>query len=312
MAGFAFSRLWRGLVCRFWDPVVRYDLDGRTIRLPLSHSLPLFRRVYPQYATNLTRLVSACGRKYPDLRVIDVGANGGDSAVLIKNGWDCPILCVEGDSRFHALLQANVAALKGVELANVFVGKSRQGEQLVYAETTPGSGQLVKSAEKQTGSEPAAKHEGPAPSVPTLKTLDEIVADHPAFRDAKLVKIDTDGYDLRIVMDDLEFFRRARAAIFLEYDPNLFAAQGVAGPEAFEALRQAGYQTAIAWDNIGDYLVSAELSDRRLLADLDAYYRGRSSNRYADVCVLHGCDADLAAAVREGEIEFFSRFRSRG
>jgi hypothetical protein len=145
-----------------------------------------------------------------------------------------------------------------------------------------------------------------------LKTLDEIVADYSAFRDVRLVKIDTDGCDLRIIMDDLEFFRRTRAAIFLEYDPNLFTAQGVAGPEMFEALRQAGYQTAVFWDNTGDYLAAADLSDRRLIADLDAYYRGRETNRYADVCVFHTCDGDLASAVREGEIEFFTRFRSQG
>lgn len=297
MAGFAFSRLWRGLVCRFWDPVVRCDLDGSSIRLPLSHSLPLFRRVYPQYATNLTRLVAACGRKYPDLRVIDVGANVGDSAVLIKNGWDCPILCVEGDSLFHALLQANVAALKGVELAKVFVGKSRQGEQLVYAETAPGSGQLVAAS-------------GGAVGGAALKTLDEIVADHPNFRDARLVKIDTDGFDLRIIMDDLEFFRRTRSAVFFEYDPNLSRDQGVTCQAVLEALRQAGYQTAIFWDNIGDYLASADLSDRRLVEDLDAHYQGRASSRYADICVFHDCDADLAAAVREGELQFFRNFRS--
>src|SRR5216684_3183193 len=39
-----------------FDPLVRYNLDGLELRLPLSHNLPLYRRSFPLYSSNVGRI----------------------------------------------------------------------------------------------------------------------------------------------------------------------------------------------------------------------------------------------------------------
>ncbi|MFW6155129.1 MAG: FkbM family methyltransferase [Planctomycetota bacterium] len=265
------------------------------LRLPLSHGLPVFRSVFPQYGENLYRTAAALRQKYPEATAIDVGANVGDSVAFIRDAADWPILCIEGEPRFNALLQTNTAHLSDVEIVQAFVGPG-QGETYSCLVEGTGTSRLV-----------AGDGEGPASLVP----LAQIAAQHPRFESPRLVKIDTDGFDLQIISGDIEFLQAARAAVFFEYDPFLFADQGVGGLEVFRILRDAGYSLAAFWDNWGDYLLTAGLDDVDLLTDLAAYYEGRGGGRYADVCVFHEQDRDVAQILRQGERAFFGKFRPR-
>ena len=78
-------------------PVTR-TVQGVTLRLPWSHRLPEYTRNFPTYGQNLVAVAAALAtERVPPLRVLDVGANVGDSALQILQATDCRILCVEGD-----------------------------------------------------------------------------------------------------------------------------------------------------------------------------------------------------------------------
>ena len=86
------------------------------LELPLSHELPFYQHDHPRYDRQLGAIAAELGGP-----VVDIGANVGDTAAAIRAESDVPILCVEGDPAFFALLERNARAIGGVELERAFV-----------------------------------------------------------------------------------------------------------------------------------------------------------------------------------------------
>src|SRR5689334_15134237 len=107
------GRRLRRLILKWTDPVVSWELNGRKLRLPLSHELPFYRQQLPTYSANLERLAAALRKAHGKLVMIDVGANIGDSVALVGAGPGDACLLLEGDPRYFALLEANTAELPG-------------------------------------------------------------------------------------------------------------------------------------------------------------------------------------------------------
>jgi hypothetical protein len=72
---------------------------------------------FPHYRENLGRLAAAVERKYPGRGFIDVGANVGDNAAIVRAHSSLPILCIEGSEFRYEILKKNVRSLEAeVEL----------------------------------------------------------------------------------------------------------------------------------------------------------------------------------------------------
>jgi hypothetical protein len=72
---------------------------------------------FPHYRENLGRLAAAVERKYPDRGFIDVGANVGDNAAIVRAHSSLPILCIEGSEFRYEILKKNIRSLEAeVEL----------------------------------------------------------------------------------------------------------------------------------------------------------------------------------------------------
>jgi FkbM family methyltransferase len=241
----------RALLLRRGDPLVRYRIGEIELQLPLSHELPFYRKDHPQYALNVGRIAAETGGP-----VVDIGANVGDTAAIIRNVCDVPILCVEGDDRFFEILSRNAARFDPpIELEHAFV----RAPARATVERARGTARLAA---------------GNA-AVPT-KTLGEILEDHPTFAAPALVKIDTDGWDVPIILAELRLLARLRPVLFFEYDPHLGAE-----PVVFERLREIGYRRAVVYENTGELAQTTELT-----ADIHAAYVGHGGARYADICAL--------------------------
>lgn len=278
------------------DPLVKFELDGLTLLAPLSHELAFIRRNRPQYATNLARIAVAVLGKYPALACIDVGANIGDTVAVLRAKARFPILCVEGDPAYARLLEHNTAGQPDVERAVCLLADGREfAGQLA---TSHGSGRLVAGADAEQ-------------TVRTL-TLQQLLGEHPRFRGAKLLKVDTDGFDLAILRAAMPWLAEARPVVFFEYDPHLFGTHGVAGMELLRELAAIGYGGTLVHDNDGDFHLSAALTEVDLWEDVHHYYSDRGGRRYADVCVFHHEDRELHDALRKGERQFFQHFRASG
>jgi FkbM family methyltransferase len=273
------------------DGLVRYRLGNALLWLPASHELPRHLALHPGYGANLARLAVRALQKYSDLKLIDVGANVGDTVALLRGQAHFPILCIEGDPRFFELLRRNAEALgPDLYLENSFLGEHR-GTIAATTARERGSARIVRGGASEDG--------GLA-----VERLPDVLQRHPAFRSARLLKVDTDGFDVAVLRGALDFIAERRPLLFFEYCPYQTEQAGVSAPlEVFRDLRERGYGRVLAYDNTGDFLLSFDLGEERLLEDLHAHFTGRQGKRYLDMAVLAEEDADLWTELRAAEIQ---------
>jgi FkbM family methyltransferase len=290
----------RKVQLRLHDPLVTYQIGQIALHLPLSHQLPYYRRTFPQYSSSIGRIGAAVEEKYPDLTLIDVGANVGDTVAIARQAAHYPILCVEGSTVYLPLLYRNVNHLGDVEIEAAFVGGT--------------SGPVAASLRMAGGTAHLAMG-GSDEGTISLSSLEEIVRRHPRFASAKLMKSDTDGMDCQIIAGAADYLAAVRPALFFEYDPDLTARAGATAIRVFDVLDAAGYRYALVYENTGGLMLLLDLHDKRLLSDLDAFFSGRNGRgglldgRYADICAFHETDSDLAFALHKSEGEFFRALR---
>lgn len=241
----------RALLLRHGDPPVRYRIGEIDLELPLSHELPFYRKDHPLYSRNVGRIAKELGGP-----VVDIGANVGDTAAIIRSETDVPILCVEGDERFFAMLRRNASQFDPpIELEHAFLGAPARGR----VERSRGTARL-----------------SPGRAELPVKSLGRILEEHPRFSEPALVKIDTDGFDVPIILGELDLLARLKPVLFFEYDPHLGA-----DPVVFQQLGEIGYTRADVYENTGELARRADLAD-----DIHSVYVGHGGARYADICVM--------------------------
>jgi FkbM family methyltransferase len=184
------------------DPLVTFSLRAYNLRLPLSHELPFYRRNFADYAANLGKVSFYARQKYPDLTMIDVGANIGDSVAIVHSYAGIPVLCLEGEPRFFQLLKENTRNLPAVEIEQTFIGAP--GDQVSSIDANGGNAQVLL---------------GQTPGRASICTLSESLARHPRFSTAKLLKIDAEGFDCRIIASDANLLKKTKPILFFEYYP---------------------------------------------------------------------------------------------
>jgi FkbM family methyltransferase len=222
----------RWALLRFGDPPVTYRLGSHSLRIPLSHEMPGYRRVHPTYDSPLGVLAAALvGSAESPIRAIDVGANVGDSAVVLIDAGVDAVLCVEGLDTYLEFLRVNVAGLPQVVIAPIFVT-----ERVEALSGSAARGTAVLS---------------PTPDGAKSSTFADLLAQYPNFAGAELLKIDTDGWDLAIIKSASEWLSKSKATVFFEYDPVLEANQGYDASEVWQLFGRLGYPLARMWSNTG-------------------------------------------------------------
>lgn len=278
----------RRAILRASDPLVRYRLGASELLLPLSHDLPHYCASWPLYSRNLGRIAASLRRHYRDLFVVDIGANVGDSAAIVHNEVDVPVLCIEGDDQFLRILEVNLARIGGdFEVASCYIGPKTAGA----VHTSNGTARITPHRNGK---------------LLNMRSLAEVLLEHPRFASAKLIKIDTDGFDCTIIRHERPLLERLRPVIFFEYDPKLARLVGDNCDDLFEDLRAAGYGQALFYDNLGEFLLGANLNDTPVVADIKSYFARHHHSAYADVCVFPEEDRDVFEEIREAERSFLS------
>lgn len=237
------------------DPTIETEVCGSRLVLPMSHSLPAYRRQDPSYSENLgevARLVAAAG----GTTMIDVGANVGDSATIVKAyAPGTAILCVDADERYLPFLQANTARWPDVEIAAPVLLAERSTEIDGTITGARGTSRFVTDTGEAT------------PAV----ALDDLLATRDRFRTPALLKSDTDGFEDRVVRGAARTLAECGPVLFLEYDPKLMRAAGSDSLDLLSYLRRFDYEQIAFYDKFGTLMVRCSLADEAVLRDLDAY-----------------------------------------
>ncbi len=255
---------------RSGDPIVQWELEGRRIALNLSHQLPFYRRLYPGYSANLTRLTAFLRKHRGALRMIDVGANVGDSYCLARPQASDSFLLIEGDPAYFALLARNTAGDPAVTNVCALLAQS----------ASVSAGRLV--AQAGTG---RMDHSGAATETLQCRTLDDVVAEHREFAAANLLKTDVDGYDCRVLMGAQHLLANARPVIFFEHHPELLARAGDDDTYIFPELARLGYRRLIFFDNKALNFVVVGADDGQKIGRLIERAHG-TRHYYYDVCAF--------------------------
>lgn len=213
---------------------VATTLHGRRVLINFANPYPRLVRRYPNYNAPQVEIVSlAAEATGAPVTVVDVGAAVGDTALLLLERCS-PVIdslqCVEGEPVFAATLRKNLADPK-VRI-----------HEVVLADRPGPVPDLIRS-----------QHEGTAlahgSSVVEATTLDNLFGDLAP----QVIKIDTDGFDGRILAGGTVLLERARPAVLFEWAPKQCRAVGTDPLLAFEVLGCAGYDRWVFFTKYGQF-----------------------------------------------------------
>lgn len=248
-----------------------------------GHALSIYLRNRPAYASNLPRLALMVNKKYPNFTFVDIGANIGDTAAFIRSKLNCPIVCIEGEGFYFKILLKNITQFKDVYAIQSFLGES---EEDILMEKQTGEGSL---SLKQNGLDNSA----PKLHIDTLDSISRRYQE--LFSGVKFIKIDTDGYDLKILRGGLACIKSVLPVVFFEYDRFFLARLSDEGLGIFQTFADLGYEDVLFFDNIGRFILALKIHDRQAIEQLYAYtYRKEGAFPFYDVCVFHRNDTDIA------------------
>jgi FkbM family methyltransferase len=196
---------------------VNVQLWGRQLRLPAYHHLPYIVGNNPLCFMPLVHGAAALTNR--TLTVVDIGANVGDSALLLESHFPgrCKFICVEPNPDWIPYLKLNTAGLS-VEIIPRFLG---EGQRLSVRPREPGSAAAQVS---DTGD----------PSIP----LDEICDG----KEIDFIKLVTEGFEFPILRSGKRTLSRAKPALIFEWDPALWREQKEEPSDIFAWLAEFSYQ----------------------------------------------------------------------
>lgn len=256
------------------------------MQMPWSHRLPDYTGGDSPYGQNLVQLAALLHDGTDPVVVIDIGANIGDSALQIAHATDAIVLCVEADPFYLDYLAANTAGDERFEVCEaLLVPSDAQADASRKAVRVGGTTRFVSATDGGDSS--------PAITPAMLR------AAHPRSEALRLVKSDTDGYDVAIIPAVVQEWSDRKPVAFFEYDPRITREAGLIPEQVWHDLAELGYRDVAIWGNGGHPLGRAAVADMAALSsDLDRTPRERYEARYWDVAVAHADDAVAIDALR--------------
>ncbi|MBY8820796.1 FkbM family methyltransferase [Sphingomonas colocasiae] len=272
-AGRLLARLGLRAVAPFGADSIVFDAGGYSMLLPVSHPLPRYWRGFPNYDRALPRLVRSLSAltQSKEFVIVDIGANVGDTAVALLQHPATFVVAIEGNDAFLPHLRQNLSAFTNRSaIIERFIGP-KTAESFVV-ETCNGTAKLIHA------------DDGVESSVDMIG-LDEALA-LSNKDDIDLIKIDTDGFDIQIIMNSLAMLNSSNIPIFFEFDPNL--AKPVTGDAwiIFDTLLDIGYSYGIAYVNTGEILRCFRVNDQAAIDEMRAFLSSATPSAYLDLIMF--------------------------
>lgn len=267
------------------DPSCTLPIHGRLLKLPLSHALPAYLKDHKHYDRLPSRISEFLHQTQGNVRCIDVGANIGDSVgAFYKNDKDT-FLAIEPNPGFYEYLVANWGWNKNVNPISVICSSKSTSETFTIQEKS-GTASILQT---KNGTKMARL------------PLDSIVDDFPEFKNANIIKIDTDGHDFEVIAGAQMLISGNQPAVLFEC--YAFANDNYV-EDCLKALiffLNSGYNFFLLYDNFGNLMGKYPLSDLSAIRSL-LFYQLTSPFHYFDILVMK--DADISGFFRT-EVDYF-------
>jgi FkbM family methyltransferase len=237
---------------------------------------------------HISRALKLAGKKGV---AIDIGANIGDSMIIIASNSGLPVHCVETSDFFVAYLKDNIHRHfpSQVTLEQSFV-TSKEGEAPM--------GLIHWGGTAKPSPAPFAEHCGALPIQQLLGKFEEVA----------LLKIDTDGYDLEIVLGAFAggtMPEKRRFPIYFELEFSSSETEQVRkmcrnAAAFFRRISDLGYETGFFWDDLGRYFGEFDIAQAngvRNAINYMTHLRQRPVWGF-DICLIHREDQALLQQMR--------------
>lgn len=248
-----FNFILRRKLTKLIDPLIKVKIGKHKILIPLSHELPYSLDVNPLYDRALPRICLELSKKGFNPKIIDVGANIGDTVALIREKANAEFLCIDGNEEFFPLLKQNTQRYgKNVILEKTYLGSKKQVIKAKINETK-GTARLIKNESGKTIK---------------ITTLDNLTKKHLKFKTSDLIKIDTDGFEQTILKGAKETLNQGRPLLFFEFTPSAMIEQGENPMDIFEYIQKFGYTKALFYTNFGEAISIVSTKDKSKINSL--------------------------------------------
>jgi FkbM family methyltransferase len=242
----------------------------------------------PNYNQFLGRLAACLGEVDAKTGIIDVGANCGDTAALMRSHTHLPILCIEGDANLFSLLKENSRQCPDVTLINSYLGE-KTGPASVKIEKEGWNNTLVPSENSD--------------SLIRIVRLDELQHAWLTEKKVGLLKVDTEGFDVPILFGAKGILEQSKPVVAFEYNRDNMDAISEPGLRIFPYLESLGYEGLMTYDNYGRYFMATTVTNIGLLTDLDRYTRRpKRGVFYFDVVAFPKRESVLFRRFRDAEM----------
>jgi FkbM family methyltransferase len=263
------------LLKRFISPLVspahiRFKYGQYFLECDSSHHLPQILHTVPNFGRNLADVVNALEAK--DLHVIDVGANIGDTAILLARfAPGAKVLCIEGDSRFMSDLRRNIAQISGVTIAEAILS-DRSAQVKGEFVTKQGTAHVVL---------------GEGGALLQVQALDDLLTAYPEFSCPDVIKIDTDGFEPAILRGAKNVLASSKPVVFYEWHPDYYRMAGEDTISHADFLMNLGYDGFTFFTNRGELLLHVRKPGHDILESLAQFSHARRR--------IDDCHFDIAA-----------------
>lgn len=261
----------------------KYEIGDITITLPAGHTLPRFQRQFKLYDVHLGKIAQIIYDDIPDSIGVDIGANVGDTAAIIRSNCKMPLICIEGHPIFFKYLQNNSKVIDKLSLINANVG---------FQEET-----IIGEMDKHGGTSAIVSSNNNSIRIKRLSTILQ-EADVQTNK-VKLIKIDTDGFDFDIILGSKDVISESRASLYFEYD--FFNNDALnKSLEVVNYLNNSGYEFLI-FDNFGNFMTKIENNAEERFQELNNYLL--SCRKYGGgiyyIDVFATCDGNILNRVSD-------------
>ena len=277
------------------DPGVLIPINGLEMAMPLSHNMPIYKVSHPYYDTTISRLTVYIRSQKGYLKMIDVGANIGDTILLskVKNDAADYYIAVEPSDKFYPYLQYNCQSFQNIRFVKAICVSQLKDRQLTLIEHD-GTAKLMENGADSTND----KNEG---EQMVMTTVDKIVSEDTDKRPYNFLKVDTDGFDLEVLEGAKGMIALQKPIILFECDDFGIENFNQKCMDFIQFLNQVGYSHILFYDNYGLLLTSLKCDDAINIRNL-LVYRTRATFRYYDLVCLE--DVDYQRFMKK-EITFF-------
>lgn len=258
------------------------------INIPPEHKILEYMHLYKYYDRCLPRILGYISEQFEDFKLIDVGANIGDTAQNLRlAGLNFPILAIEGNDEYFNYLEQNQHIIKNIDICKVLLSDK---EETINAKLNSqnGTAGFVKSNESSQ-----------------VLPLDTLLESFQQYKNSKLLKIDTDGFDNIILKGASNYINNAKPIIYMEYDPNFLIKNNNYGLDIFKYLHSLGYNNAIMYQNFGEYMCSFNLDNEEFISEMRDFFYKNNRICYADLLLFNNTDLKLFEEVRNQERNYF-------